>query len=53
MRSGIEADQAPAPAITGTPSGTGANRDPRIYLKKGDIIETHIEGIGAMKNRCV
>ncbi len=39
--------------FTGTPSGTGANRDPRIYLKKGDIVETHIEGIGAMKNRCI
>lgn len=39
--------------FTGTPSGTGANRDPRVYLKKGDIIESHIEGIGTMKNRCI
>jgi 2,4-didehydro-3-deoxy-L-rhamnonate hydrolase len=39
--------------FTGTPSGTGANRDPRIYLAPGDVIASEIEGIGRLRNKCV
>lgn len=39
--------------FTGTPSGTGSTRDPRRYLRPGDVIESHVEGIGTMRNECV
>jgi 2,4-diketo-3-deoxy-L-fuconate hydrolase len=39
--------------FTGTPGGVGASRKPRRYLKAGDVIETSIEGIGTMTNKCV
>lgn len=35
---------------TGTPSGVGFARTPPEYLKPGDVVETEIEGIGAMRN---
>ncbi len=37
--------------FTGTPAGVGAVE--RRYLHDGDVIETTIEGIGTMTNRCV
>lgn len=36
--------------LTGTPAGVGMHRNPQEYLKKGDILETEIEGIGKLKN---
>jgi 2-keto-4-pentenoate hydratase/2-oxohepta-3-ene-1,7-dioic acid hydratase in catechol pathway len=39
--------------ITGTPSGVGHARQPPVYLKPGDVIETEIRGIGQMRNRCI
>jgi 2,4-diketo-3-deoxy-L-fuconate hydrolase len=39
--------------FTGTPSGVGSTRDPRRYLKKGEVITSSIEGIGTLVNRCV
>ena len=36
---------------TGTPEGVGLGRTPPEYMKDGDVMETEIEGIGAMKNR--
>lgn len=33
---------------TGTPSGVGAGRTPRVFLKPGDTITVDIEGIGAL-----
>lgn len=36
---------------TGTPSGVGFARDPKLYLKPGDEIEIEIEGIGQLRNR--
>lgn len=39
--------------LTGTPSGVGMGMKPKVYLKDGDILDTEIEGIGAMRNRCV
>jgi 2,4-diketo-3-deoxy-L-fuconate hydrolase len=39
--------------FTGTPSGVGSVRDPRRYLQAGDVIESEIEGVGLLRNRCV
>ncbi|XP_011497264.1 PREDICTED: fumarylacetoacetate hydrolase domain-containing protein 2A [Ceratosolen solmsi marchali] len=39
--------------LTGTPSGVGFTRNPPEYLKKGDVLETEIETIGRLKNKCV
>ena len=36
--------------LTGTPSGVGSARDPRIFLKDGDVIEVEIEKIGVLRN---
>jgi 2-keto-4-pentenoate hydratase/2-oxohepta-3-ene-1,7-dioic acid hydratase in catechol pathway len=38
---------------TGTPEGVGLGRTPPEYLKEGDLVETEIEGIGALRNRVV
>jgi len=39
--------------FTGTPAGVGSMREPRRYLAPGDVIETAIEGVGRLRNRCV
>jgi 2,4-didehydro-3-deoxy-L-rhamnonate hydrolase len=39
--------------FTGTPSGVGLTRRPPRFLTDGDILETEVEGIGTMRNRCV
>lgn len=39
--------------LTGTPAGVGMARHPPVYLRPGDVVETEIEGVGAMRNRCV
>jgi 2-keto-4-pentenoate hydratase/2-oxohepta-3-ene-1,7-dioic acid hydratase in catechol pathway len=38
---------------TGTPAGVGAGRDPPEFLWPGDVLESHIEGIGMMRNPIV
>lgn len=38
---------------TGTPAGTGAGHKPPIFLKKGDVVEAEIAGIGLLKNPVV
>lgn len=44
----------PGDAIfTGTTSGVGHGHKPPIYLQRGDIIETTLEGVGIIRNRCV
>jgi 2-keto-4-pentenoate hydratase/2-oxohepta-3-ene-1,7-dioic acid hydratase in catechol pathway len=35
---------------TGTPAGVGHARTPPEFLKKGDVLETEIAGIGLLKN---
>jgi 2-keto-4-pentenoate hydratase/2-oxohepta-3-ene-1,7-dioic acid hydratase in catechol pathway len=35
---------------TGTPSGVGLFRDPKVFMKPGDVIEVEIEGIGTLSN---
>jgi 2,4-didehydro-3-deoxy-L-rhamnonate hydrolase len=37
--------------LTGTPAGVGAAQG--TFLADGDVIETEIEGLGGMRNRCV
>lgn len=39
--------------FTGTPAGVGSVRTPRRYLKAGETIESEIEGVGRLANRCV
>lgn len=39
--------------FTGTPAGVGSVREPRRYLAAGDVIESSIDGLGTMVNRCV
>ncbi len=39
--------------FTGTPAGVGDSREPPRYLRPGNVVETEIEGIGVMRNRCI
>ena len=39
--------------FTGTPAGIGATRQPPRFLQPGQVLETFIEGIGTIRNRCV
>lgn len=36
--------------VTGTPAGVGHSRDPKLYMKPGDVVEVEIEGIGTLRN---
>ena len=38
---------------TGTPEGVGMGRTPQEFLLNGDVVETEVEGIGALRNRIV
>jgi 2,4-diketo-3-deoxy-L-fuconate hydrolase len=39
--------------FTGTPEGVGSGRTPPVYLRPGDDVVSTIEGIGAIRQRCV
>ncbi len=39
--------------FTGTPAGVGFGLDPQQFLVPGDVIETELEGVGMLRNRCV
>lgn len=39
--------------FTGTPAGVGDSREPPRYLAPGNVLETHLEGVGAMRNPVV
>jgi 2-keto-4-pentenoate hydratase/2-oxohepta-3-ene-1,7-dioic acid hydratase in catechol pathway len=39
--------------FTGTPHGVGMARQPARFLHAGETLETWIEGIGTIRNRCV
>ena len=39
--------------LTGTPGGVGTARTPVERLVPGQVLRTEIEGIGALRNRCV
>ncbi|UQZ88733.1 fumarylacetoacetate hydrolase [Deltaproteobacteria bacterium Smac51] len=36
--------------VTGTPGGVGQGRDPKVFMKSGDVCEITIEGIGTLSN---
>ena len=36
--------------VTGTPSGVGFARDPKVLMKPGDICEVEVEGIGILSS---
>jgi 2-keto-4-pentenoate hydratase/2-oxohepta-3-ene-1,7-dioic acid hydratase in catechol pathway len=38
---------------TGTPDGVGFARTPPEFLRPGDVMDTEVEGIGMLRNRCV
>lgn len=37
--------------LTGTPSGVGFGRTPKVFLKDGDVVEVEIAGVGRICNR--
>ena len=39
--------------FTGTPHGVGMARQPARFLQPGETLETWIEGIGTIRNRCI
>jgi 2,4-diketo-3-deoxy-L-fuconate hydrolase len=39
--------------FTGTPAGVGLARQPPRFLQRGQTLESWIEGIGTIRNRCV
>lgn len=39
--------------FTGTPAGVGMAREPRRALTAGQVLESWVEGIGSIRNRCV
>jgi 2-keto-4-pentenoate hydratase/2-oxohepta-3-ene-1,7-dioic acid hydratase in catechol pathway len=36
--------------ITGTPSGVGFGRSPKVFLQAGDVVEVEIAGVGRTSN---
>ncbi len=36
---------------TGTPAGVGVFRDPPVFLRDGDRMEVHLEGVGVLANK--
>jgi 2,4-didehydro-3-deoxy-L-rhamnonate hydrolase len=39
--------------FTGTPAGVGMARQPPRFLAKGQVLESWIEGVGTIRNRCI
>ena len=37
--------------MTGTPAGVGAFRNPRYFLKDGDVVEVEISKVGILRNK--
>ena len=35
---------------TGSPSGVGFGRNPKVFMKAGDVIEVEVQGIGILRN---
>jgi acylpyruvate hydrolase len=36
---------------TGSPAGVGFGRDPKVFMKPGDLVEVEVEGIGVLSNK--
>ncbi|XP_072537225.1 fumarylacetoacetate hydrolase domain-containing protein 2A isoform X1 [Salminus brasiliensis] len=39
--------------LTGTPPGVGVFKKPPVFLKRGDVVECQIDGIGSIRNTVV
>jgi acylpyruvate hydrolase len=39
--------------LTGTPSGVGWAREPKVALAPGDVVEVAVEGVGMLRNPVV
>lgn len=39
--------------VTGTPSGIGWARTPKLFMKHGDVCEVSVEGIGTLRNTVI
>jgi len=39
--------------FTGTPAGVGVVRQPPRFLAKGQVVDSWVEGVGTIRNRCV
>lgn len=39
--------------FTGTPQGVGKGRDPQIFLRPGDVLDSRVDGIGSMRHNLV
>lgn len=39
--------------VTGTTGGVGAFRDPKVWMKPGDVVEVEVSGIGTLRNPVV
>ncbi|MDF3907710.1 fumarylacetoacetate hydrolase family protein [Paracoccus sp. AS002] len=39
--------------VTGTPSGVGMARSPKVFMKPGDVCEVSVERIGTLRNPVV
>ncbi|RYP60406.1 hypothetical protein DL771_010521 [Monosporascus sp. 5C6A] len=37
--------------FTGTPSGVGMGREPKLWMRDGDVVEVALEGVGTCTNR--
>lgn len=37
--------------FTGTPSGVGMGRNPKLWMRDGDIVEVELEGVGVCTNK--
>ena len=35
---------------TGSPSGVGYGRHPRVFMKAGDVVEVEVQGVGILRN---
>jgi 2-keto-4-pentenoate hydratase/2-oxohepta-3-ene-1,7-dioic acid hydratase in catechol pathway len=38
---------------TGTPGGVGVGRDPKVFLRPGDVVEVEVERVGVLRNPIV
>lgn len=44
----------PGDAIsTGTPAGVGFRREPKLFMKAGDLLEVEVSGVGTLRNTIV
>ena len=39
--------------VSGTPAGVGMGREPKLWMKNGDVVEVEIEGLGLIRNEVV